>query len=81
MHQLASKYLQNKHENGGGAPATSPMPKSYQEIWRVKGSIFFSQECHTFFGMIPPSFIEEKDDLISMESRSFPSETEGEGGA
>ena len=60
--------MQNKYENGDGAPVVSPMPKSDQEMWRVKGSIFSSQECHTFFGLIPP-FIEGKDDPISMESR------------
>ena len=31
-HRLASKYLQNKQENGGGAPIASPMPKSDQGI-------------------------------------------------
>ena len=62
-------YLQNKQENDGGAPATSPMFKSDQRIWRVKESIFFSQERLNFFGLIPPSFIEEEDDPISLESR------------
>ena len=56
------------------------MPKSDQGIWRVKELVFFSQECPTFLVVIPPSFIEEEDDLISMESRSFPSKTEGERG-
>ena len=62
-------YLQNKQENGGGAPTASPMPKSDQEIYRVKESVFFSKECHTFLVVIPPSFMEEEDDLIFMESR------------
>ena len=62
-------YLQNKQENDGGAPAASPMLKSDQGIWRVKESIFFSKECRTFLVVIPPSFMEEEDDPISMESR------------
>ena len=33
----------------------------------MKESVFFSQECGTFFGLIPP-FMEEEDDSISMES-------------
>ena len=61
-------YLQNKQENGDGAPAASLMPKSDQGIWRVKESIFFSKECHTFLVVIPPSFMEEEDDPISIES-------------
>ena len=61
-------YLQNKQENDGGAPIASPMPKSDQGIWRVKVSVFFNQECRTFFVVIPPSFMEKEDDLISMES-------------
>ena len=68
-HQLVSKYLQNKQENGSGALAASLTPKSDKGIWRVKESIFFSQECLTIFGMIPPSFIEKEDDPISKESR------------
>ena len=60
-------YLQNKQENGGGAPIASPMPKSDQGIKRVKESIFFSKECRTFLVVIPPSFMEEEDDPISME--------------
>ena len=71
-------YLQNKQENNGGAPAASPMPKSNQGIRRVKESVFFSKECRTSFIVIPPSFMEEEDDPISMESRCFPSKTEGE---
>ena len=67
-HELANMYLQNKQENGGGAPAASPMPKSGQEIWRMKGSVFFSQESRTFLVVIPPSFMEEEDDPIYMES-------------
>ena len=67
-------YLQNNQENGGGAPTASSMPKSDQGISRVKETIFFfSQESHIFFVMIPPSFMEEEDALLSMESRSFPS--------
>ena len=61
-------YLQNRQENGGGAPNASPMPKSDQGIWRVKVSVFFSQECRTFLVVIPPSFMEEENDPISMES-------------
>ena len=61
-------YLQNKQENDDGAPAASPMSKLDQGIWRVKESVFFSKECHTFLVVIPPSFMEEEDDLISMES-------------
>ena len=62
-------YLQNSKENDGGTPAVSPMPKSNQGIWRVKESVFFSQESHTFLVVILPSFMEEEDDSISMESR------------
>ena len=72
--------MQNKPENGGGAPATFLMPKLDQGIWRVKESVFFSQECCTFLVVIPPSFMEEEDDPISMESRWFPFKTEGERG-
>ena len=64
----ASMYLQNKQENGGGPPIASPMPKSDQGIRRVKESVFYSKECHTSFVVIPPFFMEEEDDLISMES-------------
>ena len=71
--------LQNKQKNDGGVPAISLMPKSDQGIWRVKESVFFSKECCTFLVVIPPSFMEE-DDSISMDSRWFPSETEGERG-
>ena len=60
-------YLQNNQENDGGAPAASPMPKSDQGIWRVKESVFFSEESRTFIVVIPPSFIEEEDDMIYME--------------
>ena len=62
-------YLQNNKENGGGAPAASLMPKSDQGIWRVKETVFFSQEYHTFLVVILPSFMEGEDDPISMESR------------
>ena len=62
-------YLQNKQENGGGASTASPMPKSYQGIWRVKELVFFSKEYRTFLVVIPPSFMGEEDDPISMESR------------
>ena len=64
-----SMYLQNKQENGGGVPAISSIPNSDQGIWRVKESVFFSEECRTFLIMILPSFIEEEDDPISIESR------------
>ena len=62
-------YLQNNQENDGGAPAASPITKSDQGIRRVKESVFFSQECRTFFVVIHHSFMEEKDDTISMENR------------
>ena len=62
-------YLQNEQENGGGAPAASPMAKSDQGIWRVRESVLFNIECRTFLLVIPPSFMEEEDDPISMESR------------
>ena len=61
-------YLQNNQENGGGALAASPMPKSNEGIWRVKESAFFSEESHTFLVAIPPSFMEEEDDLLCIES-------------
>ena len=61
-------YLQNEQENGGGAPAASPMAKSDQGIWRVRESVLFNKECHIFLVVIPP-FMEEEDDPISMESR------------
>ena len=61
--------LQNKQENGGGVPAASPMPKLNQGIWRVKGSVFFSQECLTLFGVIPSSFMEEGGGPLFMGSR------------
>ena len=56
------------------------MPKSDQGIWRVKESVFFSKECHILLVVIPPSFMEKEDYLISMDSRWFPSEMEGERG-
>ena len=62
-------YLQNKQENDGGAPAASPMPKSDQGIWRVKESVFFSKECHTFFGVIPSFFMKEGGGSLFMGSR------------
>ena len=62
-------YLQNKQENSGGASIASPMAKSNQGIWRVKESIFFSQECHTFFGFIPSSFMKEGGGPLFMGSR------------
>ena len=62
-------YLQNKQENGDGASVASSMPKSDHGIWRLKGSVFFSKECRTFFVVIPHSFMGEVDDPISMESR------------
>ena len=61
-------YLQNKQENGGGAPAASMMPKSDHGISRVKESVFFSKECRTFLVVILPSFMEEEGDPIYMES-------------
>ena len=60
-------YLQNKQENGDGAPATSPMPKSDQEIWRVKESVFFSKKCCTLIVLVPPFFMEEEDYPIFMK--------------
>ena len=62
-------YLQNNQENSGGASTASPMPKLDQGIWRVKESVFLSEESRTFLVVIPPSFMEEEDDPISMESR------------
>ena len=62
-------YLQNKQENGGGAPAASLMPKSDKGIWRVKESVFFSKECRTFFGVIPSFFIEKGGGPLFMRSR------------
>ena len=59
----------------------SPMPKSDQENWRVKISIFFSLECLTFYGVTPFSFMEEGRCPLFMGSRRVPSETEGEVGA
>ena len=73
-------YLQNKQENGGGAPAASPMPKLDQGIWRVNESVFLSKECRPFFGVILSSFMEEGGGPLFMGSRCFPSEMEGEGG-
>ena len=72
-------YLQNKQENGGGAPVTSPMLKSDQGIWRVKEFVFFSQECSAF--LVNSSFMEEGRCPLFMGSRRFPSETEREGNA
>ena len=73
-------YLQNKQENDSGAPVASLMPKSGPRIRRVKESVFFSKECRTFLVVVPPSFMEEEDDSIFMESELFPSKTEGERG-
>ena len=73
-------YLKNKQENSAGAPTASPMPKLDQGIWRVKESVFFKKECRTFLVVNSPSFMEEEDDPISMESRLFPSKTEREKG-
>ena len=61
-------YLQNNQENEDGVPVISLMPKSDQGIWRVKESVFFSEESHTFLVVIPPSFMEEEDDSIYMKS-------------
>ena len=61
-------YLQNNQGNDGGALVTSLMPKLDQGIWRVKVSIFFSEESRTFLVVIPPSFTGEEEDPISMES-------------
>ena len=74
-------YLQNKQENGGGASVASLMPKSEKGIWRVKEFVFFSQECLTFYGVTPSSFMEEGRYPLFRRSRRFPSEMEGEGGA
>ena len=46
----------------------------------MKESVFFNKECRTFLVVIPPSFMKEEDDSISMESKRFPSKTEGERG-
>ena len=46
-------YLQNKQENDGGVPFASPMLKLDLEIWREKESVFFNQECFTFYGVTP----------------------------
>ena len=62
-------YLQNKQKKGSGAPAAFSMPKSDQGVWRVKESVFFSKECRTFLVVVPPSFMEEEDDSIFVESR------------
>ena len=62
-------YLQNKQENDGDAPAASPMLKSDQGIERVKESVFFSQECLTFFGVLPSFFMEEGGGPLFMGSR------------
>ena len=61
-------YLQNKQKNDGGAPAASLMPKSDQGIWIVKEPVFFSEECRTFFVVVPPSFMGEEDDSIFLEN-------------
>ena len=52
-------------------PAASPMPKSDQGIWRVKELVFFNQVCHTFFGVIPSSFMEEGGGPLSWEVDDF----------
>ena len=72
-------YLQNKQENISGAPIASPMPKLDSKIWKEKESIFFSQECLTFYGVTLSSFMEEGRCPLFMGSKRFPSETEGEG--
>ena len=46
----------------------------------MKESVFFSQECRTFFGAIPSSFMEEGGGLLFMGSSRFPSKMKGEGG-
>ena len=62
-------YLQNKQENGDGAPAASLMPKSDKGIWRVKEFVFFSQEYITSFGVVPSSFMEQGGGPLFMGSR------------
>ena len=62
-------YLQNKQENGGGAPAASPMSKLDPGIWRVKESVFFSQEYLTFFGVISSFFMELGGGPLCLGSR------------
>ena len=60
---------QYKQENDDGASVASSIFKSDQEIWRVKESVFLCKECHTFFGVIPSSFMEEEVGPLFMESR------------
>ena len=62
-------YLQNNQGNDGDALVASPMSMSDQGIWKVKGSVFFSKECCTFFGVIPSSFMEEGGGPLFMGSR------------
>ena len=57
------------------------MTKSDMGIWRVKEFVIFSQECLTFYGVTPSSFMEDGRSPLFMESKRFPSETEGEGGS
>ena len=80
-HQPTNMYLQIKQENGGGALAASPMPKSDQgNLESKKISLFQSRMsyllwCHLLLLM------EEGRCLLFMGGRRFPSETEGECGA
>ena len=77
---MANIYLQNKQENGGGAPVVSLMLKSDLLSSREKSISVFSQECLTFYSVPPSFFMEEGSCSLYMGSRRFPSETKGEGG-
>ena len=74
-------YLQNKKENGGGAPVPSPMPKSDLFLLKEKSICIFNQEYLTLYGVTPSSFMEVGSCPLYMGIKRFPSETEGEGGA
>ena len=52
-----------------------------QKSGERKESVFFSQECLTFYDATPSSFIQEGHCSLFMGSKRFPLETKGEGGA